>query len=312
MLRHLQVHGATRRLSAVPTTPAEMVSLLEFMASTEQRRRQFTDQADDVRGPLPHHLATGSCFRQLCSCFHAGSWSTICLLVPKFAESRGTGVPVQLLQSHGPCRATVTRILSMHHAFPLALLCSPYRLRPIAHKQSGTLLWLPSLTFLGCPPAQVSAHYELIKEFDIAVPPIELAAFQMIEADLTALNDALYASEANKEDNIIRFQKELDAEVRLPVLYQSGQYDAWLFCSHLNSQQGMLVHLLSQNGLQLVDTNSKHTAQRMPSDYEGSLGDVHNAFIHQQGCSQASCKHSCACSVLSWPPACDNSCKLCL
>ena len=55
------------------------------------------------------------------------------------------------------------------------------------------------------------------------MPPIELAAFQMIEADLTALNDALYASEANKEDNIVRFQKELDAEVGLPVLYLPGQ-----------------------------------------------------------------------------------------
>eukprot|EP00891_Asterochloris_glomerata_P001497 jgi/Astpho2/1497/e_gw1.00026.129.1_t len=101
-----EVHGATRRLSAAPTTPAEMVSLLDFMASTEQL----------------------------------------------------------------------------------------------------------SLTSLCCRPVQVSAHYELIKEFDIAVPPIELAAFQMIEADLTALNDALYAAEANKEDNIVRFQKELDAE----------------------------------------------------------------------------------------------------
>ena len=134
MLRHLQVHGATRRLSTVPTTPAEMVSLLEFMASTEQRRRQFTDQADDVRGPLPHHLVTGSCFSQLRSCFHAGRWSTICLLVPKFSGSRGTGVAAQLLQSHGPCRAPVTGILSLHQAVPLALLCSPYRSPPIAHK----------------------------------------------------------------------------------------------------------------------------------------------------------------------------------
>lgn len=91
------------------------------------------------------------------------------------------------------------------------------------------------MTSLCCPPVQVSAHYELIKEFDIAVPPIELAAFQMIEADLTALNDALYAAEANKEDNIVRFQKELDAEVGLPVSYFPSQYNflarlglAWL------------------------------------------------------------------------------------
>ena len=68
---------------------------------------------------------------------------------------------------------------------------------------------------------QVSAHYDLIREFDIAVPPIELAAFQMIEADLTALNDALYASEANTEENIVRFQKELDAEVRFTCLVLS-------------------------------------------------------------------------------------------
>ena len=87
MPRHLQVHGATRRLSAAPTTPAEMVSLLDFMASTEQCRRQFTDRADDVRGPLPHHLVTGNGCSQLCS-FHAGSWSTGCLLAPKSAASR--------------------------------------------------------------------------------------------------------------------------------------------------------------------------------------------------------------------------------
>ena len=103
---------------------------------------------------------------------------------------------------------------------------------------------------------QVSAHYELIKAFDIAVPPIELAAFQMIDADLTALNDALYASEANKEDNIIRFQKELDAEVGLNVYNLPGQYRSWLIRSHLNRQQGLLVHLLSQNTLQLVKTTA--------------------------------------------------------
>ena len=91
MLRHLQVHGATRRLSAAPTTPAEMVSLLDFMASTEQRRREFTDRADDVRGFLLHHLVTGTCCSQLCSCLHAGSWNTFGLLARKFAASHGTG-----------------------------------------------------------------------------------------------------------------------------------------------------------------------------------------------------------------------------
>ena len=200
----------------------------------------------------------------------------------------------------------------MHHGFPLALLCCRYRSPPIAHKPQPDIAVAPLLNFLCWLPAQVSDHYELIKEFDIAVPPMELAAFQMMEADLTALNDALYASEANKEDNIVRFQKELDAEVGLAVLYLPGQYDAWLVRSHQSSQQGMLVNLLSQIRLQLVNTDSKHTAQRMPSDYECSLGMYTVPFVHQQGCIQASCKHSRACSVPPWPPPCDGSSKLCL
>ena len=53
------------------------------------------------------------------------------------------------------------------------------------------------------------------------MPPIELAAFQMIEADLTALSDALYASEANKEDNIVRFQKELGRRGRVACFVPS-------------------------------------------------------------------------------------------
>ena len=144
------------------------------------------------------------------------------------------------------------------------------------------------MTSLCCPPVQVSAHYELIKEFDIAVPPIELAAFQMIEADLTALSDALYASEANKEDNIVRFQRRAGRRGRVACEVPSRPVHFLVVPQPLNSQQRMLVHLLSQNGLQHVDTDSEQSHQRRPSDWQCSPGMSTMPFVHQQGCSLAS------------------------
>lgn len=189
------------------------------------------------------------------------------------------------------------------------------------------------MTSLCCPPVQVSAHYELIKEFDIAVPPIELAAFQMIEADLTALNDALYAAEANKEDNIVRFQKELDAEVGLPVSYFPSQYNflarlglAWLglawpgglaWLQFLVVMQlsglpvGMLVHLLSHSRLQHVNTDSEHSAQRMPSDYM-QPGAVHNALLSLARLQSGIVQAQLCMQRASWPSPCHDSSKSCL
>ena len=97
-----QVHGATRRLSTAPTNPPEMVSLLEFMASTEQRRRQFTDRADDVRGPLLHHLCRWQLLQSavlLASCRCCVTWYGAWLL----SSCRAMASAWQLSLGYSPC-----------------------------------------------------------------------------------------------------------------------------------------------------------------------------------------------------------------
>ncbi|KAK9815239.1 hypothetical protein WJX72_000483 [[Myrmecia] bisecta] len=60
---------------------------------------------------------------------------------------------------------------------------------------------------------EVVAHYDLIKEFNIAIPPMDNAAYQTMEGDVTALRDAMCNVDAVKETYILRFSAELDAEV---------------------------------------------------------------------------------------------------
>ena len=53
---------------------------------------------------------------------------------------------------------------------------------------------------------QVQAHYELLQEFSIDVPPMEFAAYKTMEGDMLLMQDAVYSAEANKELNILRFK----------------------------------------------------------------------------------------------------------
>lgn len=53
---------------------------------------------------------------------------------------------------------------------------------------------------------QVAAHYELLQELGIAVPPMEFAAFKTMEGDVVHMQDAVYSAEANKELYIHRFK----------------------------------------------------------------------------------------------------------
>lgn len=66
--------------------------------------------------------------------------------------------------------------------------------------------------YLGClqpsPVAlsQVVAHYELLQELNIAVPPMEFAAFKTLEGDMLLMQDAAYSAEANKELYVQKFK----------------------------------------------------------------------------------------------------------
>jgi len=53
---------------------------------------------------------------------------------------------------------------------------------------------------------QVAAHYELLQELAITVPPMEFAAFKTMEGDVLLMQDAVYSAEANKELYIQRFK----------------------------------------------------------------------------------------------------------
>ena len=53
---------------------------------------------------------------------------------------------------------------------------------------------------------QVQAHYELLQELSIDVPPMEFAAYKTMEGDVLLMQDAVYTAEANKELNIQRFK----------------------------------------------------------------------------------------------------------
>ncbi len=44
-----------------------------------------------------------------------------------------------------------------------------------------------------CVQVQVVAHYDLIEEFDIKVPDMQLAAYQTMDHDYTALRDAMWS-----------------------------------------------------------------------------------------------------------------------
>ncbi|KAL3130872.1 hypothetical protein ABBQ38_000201 [Trebouxia sp. C0009 RCD-2024] len=58
----------------------------------------------------------------------------------------------------------------------------------------------------------VQAHYELLQELSIEVPPMEFAAFKTMEGDMLLMQDAVYSAEANKELNIQRFKAELERD----------------------------------------------------------------------------------------------------
>lgn len=58
-------------------------------------------------------------------------------------------------------------------------------------------------------PVQVQAHYELLQELHIEVPPMEFAAFKTMEGDMLLMQDAVYSAEANKELSIQRFKVTL-------------------------------------------------------------------------------------------------------
>ena len=53
---------------------------------------------------------------------------------------------------------------------------------------------------------QVAAHYELLQELGIAVPPMEFAAFKTMEGDVLLMQDAVYSAEANRELHVQRFK----------------------------------------------------------------------------------------------------------
>ena len=42
-------------------------------------------------------------------------------------------------------------------------------------------------------PCQVVAHYDLIEEFKIRVPDMQLAAYQTLDSDYTSLRDAMWS-----------------------------------------------------------------------------------------------------------------------
>lgn len=52
----------------------------------------------------------------------------------------------------------------------------------------------------------MQAHYELLQELGVAVPPMEFAAYKTMEGDMLLMQDAVYSAEANKELYIQRFK----------------------------------------------------------------------------------------------------------
>lgn len=71
--------------------------------------------------------------------------------------------------------------------------------------------------YLECAAApQVAAHYELMEEFDVHVPPLDLASFQSMDQDYGALRDALWNADTGKDKLAERFRRELiEQEVAL-------------------------------------------------------------------------------------------------
>ena len=68
-----------------------------------------------------------------------------------------------------------------------------------------------------CAWAQVIAYYDLLKEFDIPVPPMDNAAYHTMEGDVTTMRDAIANVDAVKENYIFRFSVCLSSMSNLVV-----------------------------------------------------------------------------------------------
>jgi len=59
----------------------------------------------------------------------------------------------------------------------------------------------------------INDHYELIKDYQMEVPDIEQACFQMMAADFTSCKEAIDIVQEAKIENIKKFSKDLTKEV---------------------------------------------------------------------------------------------------
>ncbi|GAX73618.1 hypothetical protein CEUSTIGMA_g1069.t1 [Chlamydomonas eustigma] len=59
----------------------------------------------------------------------------------------------------------------------------------------------------------VVAHYDLLTEYDISAPPIQLAAFATMESDYATLREVQWHAEGSKDAMIQRFRVDLDNQV---------------------------------------------------------------------------------------------------
>ncbi|GBG58666.1 hypothetical protein CBR_g67 [Chara braunii] len=59
----------------------------------------------------------------------------------------------------------------------------------------------------------VVAHYGLMEEYNIKVPPLEYAAYQTLTPDFNALKSTIEVAEASKDDNIKMFAADLERSV---------------------------------------------------------------------------------------------------
>jgi dynein heavy chain len=59
----------------------------------------------------------------------------------------------------------------------------------------------------------VCSYYETMDDFDVPVPPEELAAFQTLEPDFVAFKNATDVAESNKDEQTVTFGHELERQI---------------------------------------------------------------------------------------------------
>ena len=63
------------------------------------------------------------------------------------------------------------------------------------------------------------AHYELLSDYQLPAPALQLASYATMDGDFAAMREAQWQAEGNRDALVARFRSDLDAQVYLYNLY---------------------------------------------------------------------------------------------